>query len=107
MRPPRSASTAEVAEVEAQKPEALASLKVDHAALFIIDFNLQLVEFLSKPLVYRSNQPVMPPMGVDQDHQVVSEPRIFDMGVLALACDLPRPLQHPIYLVEVDIAEQG
>ena len=39
MRPPGSASTAEVAEVEAQKPEAFTSLKVDYAALFIIDFN--------------------------------------------------------------------
>src|SRR5262244_2798502 len=27
-------------------------------------------------------------VGVDQDHQVVSEPRIFDIGVLAVACDL-------------------
>jgi ribosome-binding protein aMBF1 (putative translation factor) len=32
MRPPRSASTAEVAEVEAQKSEAFTSLKVAHAA---------------------------------------------------------------------------
>src|ERR1700731_2050676 len=31
MRSPRPASTAEVAEVEAQKPEAFTSLKVDHA----------------------------------------------------------------------------
>src|SRR6516225_12276951 len=48
MRPPGSASTAEVAEVEAQKPEAFTSLKVDYAALFIIDFNLQLAELLPK-----------------------------------------------------------
>src|SRR6187399_1033574 len=49
----------------------------------------------------------MPPVGVDQDHQIVSEPRVFDMSVLAIARDLPRPLQHPVHLVEVEIAEQG
>src|SRR5712671_4201833 len=106
MRPPRSTSTAEVAEVETQKPEAFTSLKVDHPALFIIDFNLQLAEFLPKPLVYRSNQPVMPPVGVDQDHQIVCESRIFDVGVLAIACDLPRSLQHPVHLIEVEVTEQ-
>ena len=30
-------------------------------------------------------------IGVDQDHQIVSEPCIFDVGVLAIARDLPRP----------------
>src|SRR5271166_90142 len=45
-------------------------------------------------------------VGVDQDHQIVSEPRIFDVGVLALARGLLRPLQHPVHLGEVDVAEQ-
>src|SRR5689334_25351403 len=78
MRPPGSASTAEVAEVEAQKPEAFTSLKVDYAALFIIDFNLQLAEFLPKSSLHRPNQPVVSLIGVDQDHQIVCESRIFD-----------------------------
>src|SRR5258708_36911064 len=46
-------------------------------------------------------------VGVDQDHQIVSEPRIFDVGVLAIARDLPRPLQHLVHLIEVKVAEQG
>ena len=46
-------------------------------------------------------------IGVDQDHQIVCEPRIFDIGVLAIARDLPRSLQHPIHLIEVEVAEQG
>src|SRR5215475_15168067 len=46
-------------------------------------------------------------VGVDQDHQVVSEPRIFDIGVLAVACDFPRSLQHFVHLIEVEITEQG
>ena len=35
-----------------------------------------------------------------------SEPRIFDAGVLAVACGLLRPLQHPVNLGEVEVAEQ-
>ena len=46
-------------------------------------------------------------VGVDQDHQVVSEPRVFDVGVLAVAGDLPRSLQHLVHLIEVEITEQG
>src|SRR5947209_5536248 len=107
MRPPRPASTAEVAEVEAQKSEAFTSLKVDCAALFIIDFNLQLAELLPKSFVHCPNQPVMSLIGVDQDHQIVCESRIFDVGVLAIAGDLPRSLQHSIHLIEVEVAEQG
>ena len=74
MRPPYHVNCADSGSRSPRNP-AFASLKVDHAALFIIDFNLQLVELLSQPLVYRSNQPVMPLVGVDQDHQIVSEPR--------------------------------
>src|SRR4051794_29045655 len=48
----------------------------------------------------------MPPVGVDQDHQIVCEPRIFDVGVLAIACDFPRSLQHPVHLIEVEVTEQ-
>jgi (p)ppGpp synthase/HD superfamily hydrolase len=32
--------------------------------------------------------------------QIVSEPRIFDVGVLAISRDLPRPLQHLVHLIE-------
>src|ERR1700722_4376121 len=106
MRPHGFAEAAEVAEVETQESEAFASLKVDCAALFIIDFNLQLVEFLPQSFGHRSNQSVMPFIGVDQDHQIVREPRVFDVGVLAVAGDVARPLQHPIHFIEVDVAEQ-
>ena len=88
MQPERWGSIAG-AEVEAQKSEAFTSLKVDYAALFIIDFNLQLAEFLPKSFVHGPNQPVMSLIGVDQDHQIVCEPRIFDIGVLAIAGDPP------------------
>ncbi|WP_316399180.1 hypothetical protein [Bradyrhizobium sp. 33ap4] len=44
IRPHHSAQTAEVAEVESQKAEALASFQVGYAALLIIHFNLQFGE---------------------------------------------------------------
>ena len=47
------------AELKTQEPEALTALKVHCAALFIIDFNLQLAELLPKPLVHSPDQPVM------------------------------------------------
>src|SRR5262249_5267585 len=45
-------------------------------------------------------------MGVDQNHQIVSESRILDPSVLTVACCLLCPLEHSVYLIEVDIAEQ-
>ena len=45
-------------------------------------------------------------VGVDQDHQIICKPRILDVGVLAEARGLFRPLQHAINLGEVEIAEQ-
>src|SRR5215471_13978496 len=107
MRPHRSAQTTEIAEVEPQKAEALTPSEVDDTALLIIDFDLQLGEFLAQSLFHRRNQPVMSLVGINQDHQIVRESRIFDWGELAIAGDIPRLLQHPIHLIEVNITEQG
>ena len=43
---------------------------------------------------------------VDQDHLIIGETRVLDVGVLAVMRGLLRPLQHPIHLGEVEIAEQ-
>src|SRR5215813_8174742 len=48
----------------------------------------------------------MPRMSVYQDHQIIGESSILDVGVLAVARGLLRPLQHPIYLCKIDITEQ-
>jgi hypothetical protein len=80
--------------------------KSETRALFIIDFNLQLAELLPKPLVHNPDQPIMVLVGVDQDHQIVSEPRIFDVRVPAISRDFPRLPQHLMHLVEVlDVAK--
>src|ERR1019366_6791159 len=100
VRPQYPAQAAQVAEVEAQEAEALASAKVYDAAFLIIDFDLEFVELLAEAFLHRSHQPVMSLVGVDQDHQIVSESRIFEIGVLAIAGTRPRSLQHPIHLIE-------
>jgi len=92
MQPERWGSIAG-AEVEAQKSEAFTSLKVDYAALFIIDFNLQLAELLPKSFVHCPNQPVMSLIGVDQDHQI----GIHRPHSICLLCDqslAAAPVQH-------------
>ncbi len=107
VRPQYPAQAAQVAEVEAKEPEALASAKVYDAAFLIIDFDLEFGELLAEAFFHRSHQPVMPLVGVNQDHQIVSVSRIFDISVLAISGHFLDPLQHPIHLIEVKVAEQG
>src|ERR1700694_3608804 len=45
-------------------------------------------------------------VGIDQDHQIIGKPCVLDVGVLAAARHLLRPLEHPVHLGEVEIAEQ-
>src|SRR5215469_3225403 len=45
-------------------------------------------------------------VGIDQDHQIVSKTRVLDVGEPAAACHLLRPLEHPVHLGEVEVAEQ-
>ena len=44
-------------------------------------------------------------IGVHQDHEIIGEPGIFEVGVGTTAGDLFGPLQHPIYCSEIQIAE--
>ena len=45
-------------------------------------------------------------VSIHQDHQIIGKTRVLDIGVLAVACYLLRPLEHPVHLVEVEITEQ-
>src|SRR5215470_17140255 len=45
-------------------------------------------------------------MGVDQDHEIISESRVLDTRVRSISGGLLRPLEHTVHLIEVDIAEQ-
>src|SRR6202165_509721 len=107
LRPPVSLQTTDTTEVEAQEPEALAAGQVDGSALLFVDLDLQLGELLPQALVHRFQQPVIAWLRVDQDHRIVSEPRILDGDELPIACGLFCPLQHPVHLVEVEVTEDG
>src|SRR6516164_4370345 len=45
-------------------------------------------------------------VGINQDHQIVSKTRVLDVGEPAAACHLLRPLERPVHLSEVEVAEQ-
>lgn len=45
-------------------------------------------------------------VGVDQDHHIIGPPCILEVGALAITRGGFRPLQHPVYLVEVEISAE-
>src|ERR1039458_2006680 len=61
---------------------------------------------LAQPPFSRLHQPVPPPFGVDQDHHVIRKTCILDVGVLAPPRGVHRFLQHPVYLIQIEVAEQ-
>src|SRR5438876_2946022 len=103
---PDAPSTTDAAEIESEEAEAFAAAEVHDPTLLFIDFDLQSGQFLPEAFLNRRHQPVMPRVGIHQDHQIVSKPRILDAGVLAVACHLFCPLEHSVYLGEVEITEQ-
>jgi hypothetical protein len=46
-------------------------------------------------------------MGVNQYHHVIRESRVLNIGVSIPASGMDRLLQHPVYLVEIEITEDG
>src|SRR5246127_3348261 len=106
MRTPCAPSTADASEIEPEEAEALASTKVHDSTLFFFDLDLWFSQLLPRSFFHRLHQPVTTRIGVNQDHQIVNKTRVLDEGVLAGARSLLRPLQHPIHLIEVEIAEQ-
>jgi hypothetical protein len=45
-------------------------------------------------------------VGVHKDHQVIGEPRVLHRGVPQASRNGLGTFQHPIYLGEIDVAEQ-
>jgi hypothetical protein len=93
-------------QVKAKKSETLASLQIDDPALFLVPLHLQLVELLPESFLHRLEEPSMTRMGVHQDNDVVRPAAVLDRCPSLMASDLASPLQHAIYLVEVDVAEE-
>src|ERR1035437_1410432 len=66
--------------LKTQEGEAFSLLQIHHSTLVLVDRNAELRKPLAQPSVYRLHQPVTPPLGVDQDHHIVSETCILDAG---------------------------
>src|SRR5271155_2678470 len=72
VRPPLPLKAQHTPIFKTQKSEALSLLQIHHPTLALVDLNAELRELLAQPSVYRLHQPVTPPFGVEQDHQVSS-----------------------------------
>src|SRR5438552_11125020 len=55
---------------------------------------------------HRPYQPDMLRMGVDQYHHVIRKSCVLNTGIWLLSGGLNRLLQHPIYLIEIEVTEQ-
>src|ERR1700730_16410710 len=91
---------------KAQESEALSLLQIYHPTLVLVDLNAELRELLAQPSVYRLHQPVTPPFSVDQDHHVVRETCVLDVGGLGPSRGVHRLFQHPVYLIQIEVTEQ-
>src|SRR5664279_606803 len=89
-----------------QESEALSLRQIHHPTLVLVDLHAELRELLAQPSVYRLHQPVTPPFSVDQDHQIVRKTCILDVGGLAPSRGIHRSLQHPVYLIQIEVTEQ-
>ena len=50
--------------------------------------------------------PPPPPVAIDQDHKIIGEPGVLDIGIPPSLGDTLRPLQHLVHLAEIDVAQQ-
>ena len=107
LRSPSPRQIADATEVKPQEPKAFASSEVDRAALLFVDLDVKFRQLFPQSLIDRFQQPAIARIRVDQDHDVVREPRVLDGRVPAAARAFSCPLQHLIHLVEVEIAEDG
>ncbi len=107
MRSPRASTAANPTEREAEESEAVPTGQVDGLTLLLVDRDLEVGEFLPEASVHGREQPVMPAVGIHQDHEIIGEARILEVCVLPVPRDLLGALEHPVHLVEVEVAEQG
>src|SRR5258708_4062682 len=90
-RPPDASSAPHPPEVKAQEAELLTLSQVNHPAFLLIDGNLEGRQFLPESLVHGLEEPVMLRIGIHQDHEVIREPGILEVGVRTTTGDLFRP----------------
>ena len=80
--------------------------QIDRPAFVLIDGHLEGRQFLPETRLDGLEEPIMLRIGVHQNHEIVSKPGIFEVGVGPTAGDLFGPLQHPIHCSEIQIPEE-
>src|SRR5262249_9477197 len=105
-RPPGPLAAPYPPEVKAQEAKALPLGQVDHPAFLLINGDLELGQFFPESSVHGLEEPVMLRIGIHQDHEIVSKPGIFEVGIRSRAGDLFGSLQHPIHCREIQITEE-
>src|SRR6516225_1536293 len=106
LRPPHAPTRTHAPKVKAQEVEALPLAPVHDPALGLVQAQIKLGELLPQPPVHRLQQPLVATEAIHEYHQVVGPARVLHVRVPPSPGGLLRPLQHPIHLREVDVAEQ-
>ena len=104
--PPLAPQCLATADVKPQEAEALALAEVHPARLVSIEFHAEFRQLFQQPFPHGPLQPLPAAVAVDPNHHVVGKASVLDVEIPPLPGDFPRPLQHPVHLVEVEVAEQ-
>src|SRR5260370_20505311 len=105
IRPPHPV-TAEYATIfKAQLRETSAFRRVASSPFVLFYPDSEFTPSLPHSSFHRPDEPVMPPMRVDQYHQIIRKTCILDGGVFSVARGSDRFLQHPVHLSEIEVAE--
>src|ERR1019366_419504 len=102
--PPLSSTYA--AKLKTKVSKVVSTTQVYDATLLFVNLNMEFGKLLPQPFDHRPQHPLPTPVVIDQYHQVISKTRILNVSIVAAACDLLRSLEHPIYLVQVEVTEQ-
>ena len=106
LRPPHPSKASDAAKIEPQESETAPLPEVHQSAFLLVYLHSELREFFPQSLFHRFHKPVMTRVGVNQYHQIIRKSYILDVGVFPVACGVDRFLKHPIYLIEIEVAEQ-
>src|SRR5262249_41825744 len=99
-------ATAHPPEVKAEKAEPFPFLQIHSSTFLFIHFHFELRKFLPQSFLHGRSQPTLFRVGAHQYHQIIGESSILDHRESAVARHFPRPLQHLVHLIEIEITEQ-
>src|SRR6202521_6248271 len=106
VRSPLPVTTQNATIFKAQESETSSVCQIDDFALLFVYLHFEFHQFHSQSLFHRPCQPDMLRMGVDQYHHVIRKSCVLNTGIWLLSGGLNRLLQHPIYLIEIEVTEQ-